>query len=117
MLFFLYEATKLPLSRIDLSILLHCSMAMVIIKDYSSNKRSILKKSQKSRGSRYTSFFGVILAHFSSSLAKKKRKFVSIKKIPTKNQEFCEYENENWIFTPKFAFGLAFERKDSFTTH
>nr|DAU58409.1 MAG TPA: hypothetical protein [Caudoviricetes sp.] len=28
-------------------------------------------------------------------LSQKKRKFVSIKKIPTKNQEFCEYENEN----------------------
>lgn len=51
MLFFLYEATKLPLSRIDLSILLHCSMAMVIIKDYSSNGSIILKKSQKSRES------------------------------------------------------------------
>ena len=51
MLFFLYEATKLPLSRIDLSILLHCSMAMVIIKDYSSNGSIILKKSQKARES------------------------------------------------------------------
>lgn len=40
----------------------------------------------------------------------KKRKFVSIKKIPTKNQEFCEYENENWISPPKFAFGLGFLR-------
>lgn len=37
------------------------------------------------------------------------------KKYPQKNQEFCEYENENWIFSPKFAFGLGFERKDSFT--
>gem|GEM_PF-5538598 len=57
MLFFLYEATTLPLSRIDLSILLHCSMAMVIIKDYSSNTSIILKKTKKSRGSKYTSFF------------------------------------------------------------
>nr|DAQ94353.1 MAG TPA: hypothetical protein [Caudoviricetes sp.] len=32
-------------------------MAMVIIKDYSSNTSIILKKSQKSRGSKYTSFF------------------------------------------------------------
>ena len=48
-------------------------------------------------------------------LSQKKRKFVSIKKIPTKNQEFCEYENRNCFFVPKFAFGLGFERKDSFT--
>ena len=29
----------------------------------------------------------------------------------------CKYhlENENWIFSPKFTFGLGFERKDSFT--
>jgi len=49
------------------------------------------------------------------SSPQKKRKFVSIKKIPTKNQEFCEYENRNCFFVPKFAFGLGFERKDSFT--
>ena len=46
-------------------------MAMVIIKDYSSNTSIILKKTKKSRGSKYTSFFYTILAHFSSSLAKK----------------------------------------------
>ena len=39
---------------------------------------------------------------------------MSIKKIPTKNQEFCEYENENCFFAPKFAFGLEFEQKDRF---
>lgn len=31
------------------------------------------------------------------------------KKYPQKNQEFCEYENKNWIFAPKFAFELEFE--------
>lgn len=36
------------------------------------------------------------------------------KKYPQKNQEFCEYENKNWIFAPKFAFGLDFEQKDRF---
>lgn len=35
---------------------------------------------------------------------------MAIKKIPTKNQEICEYENENWIFAPKFAFELEFLR-------